>query len=196
MQYPWRLLSFVIPVAGFSAALWTGTLKRPWWGFLFAALAVVLSASYARPVLYAPRSEAYYMSRSNFTEGTSSMGNSFSTIWTAWKTVRPLMPYSVENGQMTKQSRWQYLEKDFTVSMDKAGTVTVNTLYFPGWIASVDGREVPINYREDGSIHISVLPGSHAVRVWFTDTPVRKVADVLSLISVAVLVILGYTSLQ
>ncbi len=196
VQYPWRLLSFVIPVAGFSAAVWTSRLKRPWWGLFLAVLSVALAASYARPVLYEPRNEAYYLARPNFTDGTSSMGNSFSTIWTGWKTTRPAAPYAIENGQMTQKTRWEYMEKDFTVLMDKAGTVTVSTLYFPGWTASVDGKEVPINYRGDGIIHISVPQGTHAIRVWFADTPVRKVADALSVISVAVLVILGYTSLQ
>ncbi len=196
IQYPWRLLSFIIPVAGFSAAVWTQSLKHSWRGVFLAALAVALSASYARPVLYAPRNEAYYLARSNFTDGTSSMGNSFSTIWTGWKTVRPADPYTIENGQMTGRPRWQYLDKDLTVSMDKVGTVMVNTLYFPGWIASVDGREVPINYRPDGVIHISAPEGSHEIRVRFTDTTARKVADAISIVSVAVLVILGYTSLQ
>jgi hypothetical protein len=196
VQYPWRLLSFLIPIAGFAAAVWTKGLQRPWWGMLLAALAVALASSYARPVLYAPRSEAYYMSRPNFTDGTSSLGNSFSTIWTGWKDVRPAAPYTIDNGRVTRQTRWQYLEKDFTVSMDEAGTVTVNTLYFPGWIASVDGKEVPINYRQDGIIRISVPQGSHSMSVRFTDTPVRKVASALSIVSVAVLTILGYTSLQ
>jgi uncharacterized membrane protein len=196
IQYPWRLLSFVIPVAGFSAALWIGSLKRPWQGVFLAALAVALAVSYARPVQYEPRNEEYYLARSNFTDGTSSMGNSFSTIWTGWKDVRPPAPYTIENGRIIQQTRWKYLEKDFTVSMDKVGTVTVNTIYFPGWTASVDGKEVLINYRPDGIIHISVPQGFHEIRVRFTDTTARKVADAISIISVAVLVILGYTSLQ
>jgi uncharacterized membrane protein YfhO len=196
MQYPWRLLSFVIPIAGFAAAVWTRSLKHPWRGLLLAALAVVLAASYARPVLYAPRNESYYISRPNFTDGTSSLGNSFSTIWTGWKDVRPDAPYTIDNGRMTRQTRWQYLEKDFTVLMDKAGTVTVNTLYFPGWIASIDGKEVPINYLRDGIIRISVPRGIHYISVRFTDTPERMAGNILSAASVAVLTVLGYTSLQ
>lgn len=196
MQYPWRLLSFVIPVAGFAAAMWTGSLKRPWLGVLLAVLAVTLAASYARPVLYAPRTEAYYLSRPNFTDGTSSMGNSFSTIWTGWKEVRPEAPYTIDNGRVTRQTRWQYLEKDFTVLMDKAGTVTVNTLYFPGWIALIDGKEVPISYLSDGIIRISVPQGIHSINVRFTDTAARTAGNILFTASVAVLIVLGYTSLQ
>ncbi len=196
IQYPWRLLSFVVPLAAYAGGYWVSRMKQRRWGIVFAVFAVTVAYSYARPVLYEPRNEVYYMSRSNFTDGTSSMGNSFSTIWTGWKTTRPFTPYTIENGRGTHQIRWQYLEKDLTVSMDKAGTVTVNTLYFPGWIASVDGKEVPINYRPDGIIHISVPQGSHEIRVRFTDTTARKVADAISIVSVAVLAVLGYTSLQ
>jgi hypothetical protein len=190
------LLSFVIPTAAFMSAYWVSNMKRRWIGGVFAIVAILLSSSYVHPVLYEQRNEAYYLARPNFTDGTVSMGNSFSTIWTGWKNVRPAAPYTVDNGRETRQTRWEYLEKDFTVFMDTAGTVTVNTLYFPGWTASIDGKEVPTNYRQDGIIRISVPQGSHTIRVWFTDTPVRKVADALSVISVAVLVILGYTSLQ
>ncbi len=196
MQYPWRLLSFVIPIAGFAAAVWVRCLKRPRWGLLLAAFAVALAFSYSRPVLYAPRSESYYMSRTNFTDGTSSLGNSFSTIWTGWKDVRPEWPFTVENGRVTRQTRLQYLEKDFTVSMDGAGTVTVGTLYFPGWIALIDGKEVPINYLQDGIIRISVPNGVHSISVRFIDTPARTAGNVISIVSVAVLAVLGYTSLQ
>ncbi|MCX6791900.1 MAG: 6-pyruvoyl-tetrahydropterin synthase-related protein [Candidatus Gottesmanbacteria bacterium] len=196
VQYPWRLLSFVIPIAGFSAAMWTYSLKRPLWGLLLAVMAVAVASSYARPVLYAPRSESYYMSRLNFTDGTSSLGNSFSTIWTGWKETRPASPVAVTNGKMIAQSQSKYLDKEFTVFMDKDGNVTVNTLYFPGWIASVDGKEVPINYRKDGIIRMSVPQGSHAIRVRFSDTPVRMTGTIISIVSVAVFAILGYTSLQ
>jgi uncharacterized membrane protein len=193
IQYPWRLLSFVIPTAAFMSGYWVSHMKKRWIGIVFAIVAVLLSSAYVHPVLYEPRNEAYYLARPNFTDGTVSMGNSFSTIWTGWKNVRPAAPYTIDNGRETYQTRWQYLEKDFAVSMDEAGTVTVNTLYFPGWIASVDRKEVPINYRQDGIILISVPQGPHVISVRFTDTPARRIGNTLSIVSVAVLAILGYT---
>lgn len=196
MQYPWRLLSFVIPIAGFCAAFWVSLMKRKWQGIAIAIFAVMFSASYARPVLYEPRNEAYYLSRANFTDGTSSMGNSFSTIWTGWKDTRPAAPVMVSNGKISSQKLFKYLDKEFIVFMDTDGEVIVNTLYFPGWVAFVDGKEVPVNYRPDGIIRISVPAGIHDVRVRFTDTAVRSVAQAISLVSVAVLIVLGYTSLQ
>ncbi len=196
MQYPWRLLSFVIPIAGFCAAFWVSLMKRKWPGIAIAILAVIFAASYARPVLYEPRNEAYYMSRANFTDGTSSMGNSFSTIWTGWKDTRPKDPIVVESGQLRKIHQMRYLNKTFDVIMVGTGRVTVNTLYFPGWTATVDGKNVPIDYQKDGIIHFSVPAGAHLIRVIFTDTPIRNAGNIISIASVAVLAVLGYTSLQ
>ncbi len=193
MQYPWRLLSFVIPVAGFAAAYWVSKLKRQWLGLFVGLIAVFFAAAYARPVLYQPRNEAYYLSRANFTDGTSSMGNSFSTIWTGWKNSRSSSPATVKNGVLVEASPTKYLDKKFLVSMDKEGSVVVNTLYFPGWKAFVDGRETPIAYTGHGLIELAVPSGEHTIVVAFTDTLPRKAGNIVSLVSLAVLLFLGYT---
>lgn len=193
VQYPWRLLSFMVPVTAYMTAYWVSRMKHQWRGILLAFFAVALSYPYARPVVYEPRNEAYYVSQANFTDGTSSMGNSFSTVWTSWKNERPPAPYTIENGRVTRQTRWKYLEKDFTVFMDRAGIVTVNTVYFPGWTAYVDGEKVPVQYIKDGVIRMSVPQGEHSISVRFSDTPVRTAGNVFSLVSVAALSVLGYT---
>ncbi len=187
IQYPWRLLSFLVPFTAYATGYWVSHMKRPWMGVFFALFAVVVAGSYTRPVIYEPRSEAYYLSRPNFTDGTSSMGNSFSTIWTGWKAARPATPIHIESGEIVQKGTWDYLNKEFTVSMTQAGDVSVNTLYFPGWKAAVDGKVVPIDYQKEGIIRLPVSAGTHSIRVYFTETPVRKAADVISLASLAIL---------
>lgn len=193
IQYPWRLLSFVIPISGFAAAYWASKMKKQWLALCISLAAVLFAVSYARPVRYAPRNEAYYLSRSNFTDGTSSMGNSFSTIWTGWKSQRPQAPVTVEGGVLTGQSPTKYLDKKYTVSMTREGAVTVNTLYFPGWKAFVDGQETPVNYKNHGLIELTIPSGDHSIVVAFTDTWPRKLGNVISLASLAAILFLGYT---
>lgn len=194
MQYPWRLLSFVIPIAGFCAAFWVFSLKNKGWGLVIAILAVGLAASYARPVLYAPRNEAYYMSRPNFTDGTSSMGNSFSTVWTGWKDTRALNLFTTEGGTVSGLLKSSYMDHEVRLTMANASNVTVHTLYFPGWVAFVDGKQIGITYQKDGIIHVIVPKGEHVLRVLFTETTVRKFADGLTILSLAILAVFGYTS--
>ena len=191
IQYPWRLLSFVIPVVGFCAALWVSRLKRAWLGVLLAAFAVIVTISYARPVLYQPRNEAYYLARSNFTDGTSSMGNAFSTIWTGWKSARPPSSVAIQNGRLVKQIKDAYLNKQFTVSMSKPGAVTENILYFPGWMVLVDNKVTQISYKTDGIISFNVPAGNHSITVQFGETPIRRFSDVVSLLSLGLVIAWG-----
>lgn len=111
------------------------------------------------------------------------MGNSFSTIWTGWKEKKPNSEIIIQNGKMTKKRTWLYLKKEFDVTMDSEGAITLNTLYFPGWKAFVDTKEVPISYESDGIIHVTVPFGKHVIRVVFADTPVRTIGNVISILS-------------
>ena len=195
MQYPWRLLSFVAPIAAFMTAYWVNRTKRIWVGILFALFAIVISNSYVRPVLYEQRNESYYLSRPNFTDGTSSMGNSFSTIWSVWKPTRPPADISISDGMLLKKSE-SYLDRRFNISMKKIGTVTVNILYFPGWKATIDTKETPISYEKDGIIHVFVPSGVHTLRVFMTETTTRRVADYISIASLVFLLAWGILSLK
>ncbi len=66
--------------------------------------------------------------------------------------------------------------------------IRFNQYYFPGWEIKVDGQEVKFNYQTD--IENSGLPifdidqGKHLVLAEFKNTPVRNLADFISLINV------------
>lgn len=65
-----------------------------------------------------------------------------------------------------------------------------NTLYFPGWKVSVDGIELPVtdllfqdpNYRGLINFYIN-MPGTHTIIVEFTDTKLRTISNIISVIS-------------
>ena len=188
VQYPWRLLSLTLPVSAFCASFWVSRLKKKWVGLLLALFAVGVTVSYFRPTTYEPRNEKYYLSRPNFTDGTSSMGNTFTTIWTSWKHEKADAPVVVTGGVLKKVKSDTYTDKIFEIAMESPGEVRVNTLYFPGWKAFVDSKPLPISYRNDGIIHVQLPKGMHSVHVVFGSTPVRTMAIVCSVISlVAVL---------
>lgn len=183
VQYPWRLLSLGIPVVALASAYWVSRMKHQMIGIILVVLAILFAYSYTRPVQYASRNEAYYTARPNFTDGTSSMGNSFSTIWTGWKETRPSAPFFIKNGKITAFGTSKYLDREVQVEMTENGTIMVNIVYFPGWKAFVDAKETPITYVSDGVIHIAVPKGNHVVRVVFTDTLPRVIGNVVSVAS-------------
>lgn len=194
IQYPWRLLSFGLVVVPFLAAYGASSKKRFVVGILLAVLSVAFSYSYTRPVLYQPRTEAYYMIRPNFTDGTSSMGNSFSTIWTPWKETRAKEKITVIHGRVVQKEKDTYLEKRLRLDMDEDGEIVVHTLYFPGWHVYLDGIVQRISYEQDGIIHVSLPKGQHDIVVIFGDTPVRTTATVISAIGLVGLLAWGILS--
>ncbi|MDY6878411.1 MAG: hypothetical protein SWK90_19710, partial [Chloroflexota bacterium] len=63
--------------------------------------------------------------------------------------------------------------------------------YYPGWRATVDGNPVPIAPTEpDGLISFDIPAGRHTVRVRFGETPLRLLADTISLLSLLILLAL------
>ena len=80
--------------------------------------------------------------------------------------------------------------------------IRLNTLYFPGWIASVDKQEIPISITDNknkepqekrdisGFMQIEVPQGEHEILFKFTDTPLRKLGKKLSIIGVLISILL------
>lgn len=184
VQYPWRLLSFIIPIASFSAAIWVETVKKKWIGLAVAILAVLLAFSYTRSATYEPRDEAYYLSRKNFTDGTSSMGNSFSTRWMSWQPNRPATRMEIVSGEGSITMRREQaatFEGDIQAISD--AMVRVHVAYYPGWRVTIDGKDTPVKPDSRGMITVPISKGDHVIGVNFSETPFRLAADTLSILS-------------
>lgn len=80
---------------------------------------------------------------------------------------------------------WKSNKHIFTVSLSQNAEFRDNTSYFPGWSAQVDGKPVPIRYRDDqfGRLLVSVPRGVHTVTFRFGEPPYRKVADIVSFLA-------------
>jgi len=63
--------------------------------------------------------------------------------------------------------------------------------YFPGWRVRIDGQAVTVAATDpDGLITFEIAAGRHAVAVRFGSTPVRTASTILSLLSVAAILII------
>lgn len=190
IQYPWRLLSFFLPSIGFLTA-WIISRSRfrlTW--VILAFFSIVSVWSYTKPVIYAPRSDSYYLSRLNFTDGTSSLGNSFSTIWSPWKKTRPRQKIEIIHGDAVANGLTASpVDYAFSVVSSTISRIRVNTLYYPGWTVLVNNKKTPIDYASGGIIQFDILPGASTVNVFFTETPLRKLADAVSMGSLFILLI-------
>lgn len=79
---------------------------------------------------------------------------------------------------------WKSHSKSFKVDAQVPSVVRISTFYYPGWTALIDGREVPIDIEKDsGAMLINLPPGENTVLLEFRDTPLRRGAKWISIIS-------------
>lgn len=69
------------------------------------------------------------------------------------------------------------------LALPEATRLVFDTYYFPGWQARVDGASFPTEADEQGRLTLGVPAGEHNVSVYWGPTPVRRVADGLSIIA-------------
>ena len=174
IQYPWRLLSVIVVSMPFLAAGLTSRFHLRWVALGIVVLAVAFSYSYTKPVLYAPRSDEYYLSRREFTDGTSSLGNSFSTRWMSWQPDRP-------------KARMEIISGEGSIVLGNAHLITdakvrIHVAYYPGWSVVIDGKSSLVYPDSEGMITVSVPKGDHSIAVNFSETPFRLVANLFSLV--------------
>jgi hypothetical protein len=90
----------------------------------------------------------------------------------------------ITNGVRTQTSHQYHIESENTAQFVE------NTVYFPGWQVFVDGAPRDIVYQDmnhRGLITFTVPTSTHEVVVKFSETRLRLVADMISLIALVLL---------
>src|SRR4051812_33976311 len=78
-------------------------------------------------------------------------------------------------------------EQRFDVNAPAAGRIVLNTAYFPGWRAEVNGQPIDLGITSpEGLIAVQVPAGPSNVRILFENTPVRSQGEMISLIALVI----------
>ena len=78
----------------------------------------------------------------------------------------------------------------FNTDAKEASILRINTFYFPGWTAYVDGKKEEVRVDSEGLMELDIEKGVHEIKVEFENTWVRTIATLISIISLAFLIIL------
>jgi hypothetical protein len=70
------------------------------------------------------------------------------------------------SGRITKQ-RWQASKLHFEIEMESKGFLVISDLYFPGWIAKVDGKPESISRANHAFRAVYLSPGHHLVEFFY-----------------------------
>ena len=220
LQFPWRFLTFagffISVVAGYFVLFLTAILPKKLGkiaGLLriisvivFILATIFIYQKYFKPQRLLTTTDkklttneeiAWRVSRTSFefvSKGTkTTKSNLNTTILDINKADLPKKPYEIISGNAkVKTVQNKFAEKKFLIDSLSPITFRLNTYNFPGWKAYLDNKSTPIE--DDNSfklITVNVAKGNHKLTFSFKNTTVRKIANLVSIISWLVVIILS-----
>lgn len=188
-QFPWRFLTVPVILSSVLGAVTVAHIPKRFHiriAYCLLLIAAISTSSMWHAKEYVVKPDEFY---SGIYESTTDTGES-SPIWSVrFMERRPAAPYEVIEGEATIVPGFRKTTRhEFMVSAKIDARVVDNTLYFPGWTVSVDGRQLDLvqeliyqdpNHR--GLMTFKVPAGESRVVVVFVDTKLRKIANILSI---------------
>lgn len=191
IQFPFRFLSVTILSVAFLAACALSVLSKKLKivaGLIILLLVIISSRPFITPSQFFDKGEGFYATN----EGTTTVQNEYMPKWVK---VKPIERFKerveiIEGNAKIANLTFNSKKTIFDVSSLSDSKIRVNTVYFPGWKAFIDGEESVIHYNNDlGVMDLSVPKGEHKIRFTFTETPLRLFVDIISIVSFFVLIL-------
>lgn len=197
-QFPWRFLALAMFASSFLAG---GVIVALWnrWR-LIAAVALIVFAIALNAGYFHPKEIFPQMTEKKKLLGEEWKVQSMATLMDYMPRqvkefpdgLAPESPWVIEGEARVTEFRKRSNFWRFTVDVitPKPVQIQVPVFNFPNWTVLVDQQ--PVGFSDDNSlgiIEVKVPSGKHTVVGWFEDTPLRTIANSLSLISFASLVL-------
>lgn len=188
LDFSWRLLFMAVFTSSLLAGFLVKTLKDkkfllPASCFLLFTLNLYANRNHLRVNKYVFNPDSFYQEN----QGTTNSFDEYTPKWAVskmeqWKPGEPVVLDEKTGTVKIKQKKSNLLE--FVLENNQTTDVVINTVYYPGWQVSIDGQSKEIVYEGNGLINLrGIEPGKHQVIASFKETPLRKVANSISLVS-------------
>ncbi|PIR80138.1 MAG: hypothetical protein COU25_01665 [Candidatus Levybacteria bacterium CG10_big_fil_rev_8_21_14_0_10_35_13] len=194
IQFPFRLLSLAIPsfaLVAASAVSVTDKKKKIILGSVIILMAFFSSFIYLFPASYQYFPDSFYSTN----QDTTTVKNEYMPKWV--KNIPSSMYESkvqnIDGNEVINIEKISANKVNFNVSLSQKRIISVNTIYFPGWEASVNQNRTKIVFDNPaGIINLNLEKGENKVNVYFTETPIRILSNFISLLSLSSLLVLVY----
>ncbi|GEM_PF-2729249 len=199
LLFPWRFLTLTT----FSCAILTcfivGSIKNKIFlgilstGLIF--LAIFPSRHYLKPKHLGDFNNQYYY----YFQDPEKLDNYFlpkGLVANLDKLQLPKASIIKGDGQVSGFIK-QNTEIKLQANLNTDSKIQFHTIYFPGWKFSLDGKDSPVitNYPGlEGLIIADVPKGVHSLSLEFKETPLRKMANLLSLMGVVLLIFISFSA--
>lgn len=185
INYPWTVLSILIFLVALIAG-YLGKLGKKYvsLGFILGLFAIIFVVSHAVPNYQVDRGDGFYVTN----QATTTSSNELMPLWVK------VFPLSAPSSKVVAKGNISNLKSksnsiSFNISSERNETVTINTIYYPGWEFKVDGTGTKINYNNKyGVMEINVPKGDHLVQGKLSETPLRMTADFISFAAIFTLI--------
>jgi hypothetical protein len=189
MSYPWRIL---VPL-GFYLSVISGfvfsQIKNYFWQIAIIILGFIIliyiTKDYRKPLAYVNRGDMFYITN----QATTIEGDENTPVWVKNPPRNaPRQKIEVDGSYQIEKQKSNLLE--FSLVLDRQKKIIINTIYYPGWNLFINNKKQEINYNNDkGLITFFTGAGKSNIKLSFTETPLRAIADLISLTSALVLFI-------
>ena len=193
IQFPFRLLSVTILGISFITATIASRFKR--YKYIFVGIVILLLVIFSSPYLipkeFVQRGDGFYTTN----EATTTVKDEYTPLWVKEKPTKHYKSkVEVIDGQVKIQNlNHNSKEVRFDAQVDSSANIRINTIYYPGWDVFVNGQKTKIDFNNpQGVIGFNLDKSAKSVYVVFHETPLRLIADLLSFISLAVLLFASF----
>ncbi len=188
IQFPFRFLSLAIPAASFLAAAVISAFpknKQLILGFVVLVLMFFSALPFVNANSYQYYPDGFYSTNMD----TTTVKNEYMPKWV---NNLPVLMANVKVQNLTGKETINIIVNSpnkilFSTDLKNMQTIQINTVYFPGWEAFINGNNLNINFKENGLIRLSLPAGKNNVEIIFKETPVRIFADLLSILGLVAL---------
>lgn len=186
-QFPWRFLTLSVFFTASLGGFLIGSIEKR---FKLLALGVVvilalfLNKDYWHANGYLNKSDSFF---NNVYNGTTDTGES-APIWSVrFMEKRPKAHIEVISGRADiRELERTSTSHKYEVTSYLPTRIRENTLYFPGWRITVNGKPVNIEFQDPanrGLMTFFVEKGKHIIEVEFGETKLRLFANTVSMLS-------------
>lgn len=190
INYPWVVLSQLGLIASVLAGFLSNFRHFKILAFAVILLALALYIPFSKPEFYVDRGEGFYFTN----DATTTSSQEFMPLWVKEKPLeRSNEKIEIIKGSGTVSNIFSNSKKIyFSIKMNENGVVRMNTIYYPGWKVSINGTPKEINYNNSKGVMELKLPvGKYSIVASFGETSLRMISNIISVISLFVLLILG-----
>ena len=204
LQFPWRLLIIITLFISFlSGSIFLEKAFLKWRKWLWLSLTILVLGSnflYFSPEKFVYKTDEEYLSGQNWVKQIMRSNFDFLPIFAKEPAAFPAKDrYEILTGETTIEdfqqgSNWfKFRAETYSHSI-----IRLSQYYFPNWKVFVDGKETPIDYQSNslGLMTLILGEGTHAIEARLYDTPIRSIANLLTILGLALTLVIFMISFK